>query len=323
MKSPWPVVFVVAALAFPRITQADSDEPGNKAPAPAVDPMLGREAGQVRDDNGLQAKLVWCPPGFVTMEQVEVITEPVAEKEDAPNDDDIVDPKDEPDPRKTERITPIKVFMTKGYWLGKYEITQSAWKQVMQTEPWKGQKFTKDGDDFPATYISWDDAMAFCRKLTKQERQAGRLPDGWEYTLPTEAQWERACRARTETRFSYGDDESKLGGYAWFRDNAWDAREQYAHRVGLKKPNPWGLHDMHGNAQEWCRDWMADDQRLPGGRDPEVTARGSYSSRVIRGGCWSTVATRCRSAQRHSNSSDDRDWYLGFRLALSSAQSVK
>lgn len=319
MKSIWIAVIVVAAIAFLRVTEAKPDEP-DKAPTAIADPMQGKDAGQVRDDNRLNMKLVWCPPGFFTMENVDVITEPVVKKKDKPNDDDDVDAKDEPEPRQTLKTTPVKVFLTKGYWLGKFEVTQSEWKQVMQTEPWKGQKFTKDGDDFPATYISWDDAIAFCRKLTEQEREVGRLPAAWVYTLPSEAQWERACRARTETRFSYGDDESKLGGYAWFRDNAWDAREQYAHRVGQKKPNPWGLHDMHGNAQEWCRDWMADDKRLSGGRDPEMTARGSYSSRVIRGGCWSTVATRCRSAHRHSNSSDDRDWYLGFRLALSSAQ---
>src|SRR5579862_7657204 len=109
-------------------------------------------------------KLVWCPPGFVTMENVEYNTEPAAEKEDKPNDDE-VDSKDEPapKPRQTERITPVKVFLTKGYWLGKYEVTQSEWKQVMSSEPWKGQDCTKEGDDFPAAYVSWDDAMQFCR----------------------------------------------------------------------------------------------------------------------------------------------------------------
>jgi formylglycine-generating enzyme required for sulfatase activity len=288
MKSPWPVVFVVAAVAFLPLTRATPDEPG-KAPTPAADPMRGKEAGQVRDDNGLNMKLVWCPSGFVTMEDVEVITERAGENDDTPNDDEF-DPKDEPapKPRQTTKTTPVKVFLTQGYWLGKYkyEVTQSEWKRVTKTKPWTGQKFAKEGDDFPTTYVSWDDAMAFCLKLMEQEHEAGRLPADWEYTLPTEAQWERACRARTETRFSFGDDEAKLGGYAWSRENAWDAGEEYAHRVGQKKPNPWGLHDMHGNAWEWCRDWY--QPKLPGGRDPEMATKGS--DRVLRGGSWSVGA---------------------------------
>jgi formylglycine-generating enzyme required for sulfatase activity len=191
------------------------------------------------------------------MEEVEVIEEPAVENEENPiNDDDEVDRIDKaaPQPRQTAKITPVKVFVTTGYWLGKYEVTQAEWKQLMRTEPWKGKNPTKDGDDSPATYVSWDDAMAFCRKLTEQERQSGRLPSDWEYNLPTEAQWERACRARAQTKFSFGDDASKLGEYAWFNGNAGNAGEQYAHRVGQKKPNPWGLCDMHGNVWEWCRD---------------------------------------------------------------------
>jgi formylglycine-generating enzyme required for sulfatase activity len=132
--------------------------------------------------------------------------------------------------------------------------------------------------------------------MTNLERAAGRLPAGWEYTLPTEAQWERACRARTETRFSFGDDESNLGDYAWFEDNAWNAGEEFAHRVGLKKANPWGLHDMYGNVNEWCRDYFA--EKLPGGRDPEVTADGKY--RIFRsGGFGATAGSFGRLSQRN------------------------
>src|SRR5580765_5268887 len=105
----------------------------------------------------------------------------------------------------------------------------------MKTEPWKAQRVTQQGADFPATWISWKDASDFCRKLTEQERQAGRLSNDWEYTLPTEAQWESACRARTETAFNFGNDESKLGDYAWFVDNTIEAGEFYPHRVGQKK----------------------------------------------------------------------------------------
>jgi formylglycine-generating enzyme required for sulfatase activity len=304
------------------LTQGKSDELA-KAPTVAADPMRGKEAGQVRDDNGLKLKLVWCPPGFVTMENVEVIAEPAAKNEDKPgNDDDDVDPKVEPapQPRQTTRITPVKVFVTQGYWLGKYEITQAEWKKLMGTEPWKGQRSTKEGADYPATFVSWSDAVEFCRKLTEQERQAGRLSNDYEYTLPTEAQWERACRARTETKFSFGDDESKLGDYAWFEKNALHAGEQYAHRVGQKKANPWGLCDMHGNVWEWCRDVYT--EKLPGGRDPEVKSdeKTKGSNRGDRGGGWSSRAARCPSAFHSKSSPGGRLNDLGFRVARSSVR---
>jgi formylglycine-generating enzyme required for sulfatase activity len=324
MKSTWLTVWVVAAVAFLPLTHAKPNEPG-KVPTPVANPLLGKESGEVRDDNGLKMKLAWCPPGIFTMENYEVITEPAVEKENQPNDDDAVDPKDEPapQPRHTTIITPVKVFLTKGYWLGKYEVTQFEWIQVMNSEPWKNQKLTKEGAAYPATYISWNDATDFCRKLTEQERQAGRLPTGWEYTLPTEAQWERACRARTETIFSFGDDESKLGEHGWFSDNAGDVNEEFAHRVGQKKANPWGLHDMHGNVWEWCRDVYT--EKLPGGRDPEVKAdektKGSY--RVYRGGGWSRDAAFCRSGFRFRPQPDHRSFHLGFRPALCSVQPVK
>jgi formylglycine-generating enzyme required for sulfatase activity len=275
--------------------------------------MIAKEPGQVRDDNELKMKSVWCPPGFVTMEQVEALEEPATKKDETADDDSIGEPA--PEPRKRTAITPVKVFVTKGYWLGKFEVTQSEWKQVMATEPWQGKECTKEGDDFPATCVTWGEAIEFCRKLTELEQKAGRVPGGWEYTLPTEAQWERACRAGTKTNFSFGDEESKLGEYAWFSDNAARAGEEYAHRVGQKKPNPWGLHDMHGDVREWCRDWYG--VKLPGGREPEVTKGGAL--RVIRGGSWSNVARGCRSAERFWYDPSNQYVLLGFRVALSSS----
>ena len=153
-------------------------------------------------------------------------------------------------------------------------------------------------------------------------RPSGRLPKDWEYTLPTEAQWERACRAQTETRFSFGDDESKLGDYAWFGENAWNAGERYPHRVGQKKANPWGIHDMHGNLYEWCHDPYT--IKLPGGRDPEAKPDVDFGSlRVFRGGGWYDGAASCRSGIRDGDLPDVRDSCLGFRPALSSVQPVK
>jgi len=293
-KSLRLVICFLAAVTCLPATESKPDEP-DKAAKPAADSILGKNAGQVRDDNVLNLKLVWCPAGQFRMgspksevkrnkNQVEVILE-----------------------------NQVEVILRTGYWLGKCEVTQSQWKQVMATEPWKGKGQTKESDGCPATFVSWNDATDFGRKFTELERMAGRLPDGWEYTLPAEAQWERACRAGTETKFSFGDDDTKLPDSAWFADNTFGAGEQYAHSVGLKKPNLWGLHDMHGNVMEWCRDWYA--AKLPGGRDPEVTEMGKR--RVIRGGGWSLLADDCRSPSRLSSDPSYRDCVIGFRLALS------
>jgi formylglycine-generating enzyme required for sulfatase activity len=208
--------------------------------------------------------------------------------------------------------TPVNVVLTDGYWIGKYEVTQSEWKQVMATEPWKESDTAQDGQEFPATCVRWNAATEFCRELTTREREAHRLPNDWDYALPTEAQWEYACRAGTETTFDFGDDESKLGEYAWFKDNSLMAGENYVHRVGQKKPNSWGLHDMHGNALEWCRDVYQEE--LPGGVDPEVTRGSPY--RVYRGGSWFVDAPGCRCAFRLFDSPDDRSLDYGFRVVL-------
>ncbi len=292
------------AVAFLWMAEAKPDEPDKETTA-AADPMRGKAPGEVRDDNALKLKLVWCPPGILTMEQVEYIED---------------DPNTKLGSEETTIVTPVKVLLTQGYWLGQYEVTQSEWKQLMKTEPWKvrrGQFMMKDGADFPAIFVSWNDATDFCRNLTEQERKAGRLPKDWEYTLPTEAQWERACRARTETKYSFGDDGSKLGDYAWFADNAGKVGEEYAHKVGQKKANPWGLFDMHGNVYEWCRDVFT--EKLPGGRDPEVKPEEitQDSDRVHRGGCFQIEASYCRSAVRMSVSPSGRGCFLGFRVALS------
>jgi formylglycine-generating enzyme required for sulfatase activity len=273
MKSPRIVVCGIAVLVFLLATKSQSADP-EKPAKPAADAMIGKEAGQVRDDNGLKMKLIWCLPAKFTMGS----------------------PSSEPD--RDEDENRVSVSLTKRFWLGKYEVTQSEWKSVMKTEPWKGQGSTKGGADFPATFVSWNDVMVFCRKLTEQERQARHLSEDWEYTLPTEAQWERACRAQAVTSFSFGADESKLRDYAWFGENALLAGEEYAHRVGLKKANAWGFCDMHGNVWEWCRDIYT--EKLPGGSDPEVKRdeNAGDTIRVHRGGGWyGTPQSRCRIEQ--------------------------
>ena len=211
----------------------------------------------------------------------------------------------------------VAVTLTKPFGLGKYEVTQGEWMQVMTSQKWSGKANVKVGEEFPATYVSWEDATEFCKKLTDLERKAGKLKVNEEYRLPTEAEWEYACRGGTTTAFSFGDDESKLGDYAWFKGNTVDAGEGYAHSVGMKKPNPWGLHDMHGNVWEWCSDW--EDSTLQGGTDPVGPNGGSY--RVGRGGSWGGIPGGCRSADRDLAGPSNRGSNLGFRVARS--QSVQ
>ncbi len=252
-----------------------------------AEPFTGGRAGQTRNDNGLGTTLVWIPPGDVTMGS------PEDEKGHTDNEDH------------------VHVSISTGFWLGQHEVTQAEWQRVMQTTPWSGR--VTEGDDYPATYVSWDDAMWFCEMLTETEHQAGRLPADWQYTLPTEAQWEYACRAGTKSRFSFGDDESDLSDYGWWAilGNGYAAGDPYAHRVGQKKANPWGLFDMHGNVWEWCRDCYAEG--VAGGTDPQGIAEGSL--RVIRGGSWTDPADRRRSATRSRYKSRLRVSFLGLRVA--------
>jgi formylglycine-generating enzyme required for sulfatase activity len=307
---------VLAAFLLLVAIECRPDESANSEKS-ATDPVSRKTAGQVRDDNGLRMKLVWCPGGFVTLTNMEVVDFVEGE-----SDEDDLNNLPFPNPSgkglQIKKFTPVKVWLTHGYWLGKYEVTQSEWKQVIPTEPWQGKEGTKDGDDIPVTFVNWQGATEFCSRLTELEHEAGRLPEGWEYTLPTDAQWERAGRARTETAYSFGDDESKLGEYAWYRENSLNVGEKNAFPVGQKKPNPWGLHDMHGNVWEWCRDWHVYG-KLPGGRDPEMTEMEMKMPRkVIRGGCGGNAASNCRSGEsRNPAKLSSRSCCLGFRVALS------
>ena len=250
----------------------------------------GTLAGEEQSDNSLKMKLVWCPPGKFTMGS----------------------PASELGRKSTE--DQVAVTLTQGFWLGKYEVTQREWRDVMDSELWKGKRYTKEGDQIAATCVSWDDAVAFCGKLTASERVSGQLSADWEYALPTEAQWEYACRSGTLTAYGFGDSASALKEYGWFSENASFVGEQYAHEVGLKLPNGWNLHDMHGNVYEWCRDSYSGKRR--GVLDPRGPSSGS--DRVFRGGSWLVNARNCRSAYRDRDSPDFRLSDLGFRVLRSS-----
>ena len=197
------------------------------------------------------------------------------------------------------------VTISKPFWLGKTEVTQAQWKTVMGSDPsyWKGNYL-------PVESVTWFDAVAFCEKLN--EMKSGSLFAGYRYTLPTEAQWEYACRAGTSTRFYYGDDAdySQLEKYAWYAGNC----PSKTHTVGARAPNNWGLHDMHGNVWEWCLDWSGD---YTGGSVSDPPGPSSGQDRVIRGGGWNFRADYSRSAYRNYYWTDAPYDSLGFRIALS------
>lgn len=166
-------------------------------------------------------------------------------------------------------------------------------------------------DENVAVYnVSWHDAMEFARNLTALERAAGRLPAGYEFRLPTEAEWEYACRAGTTG--DYGGD-GILEGMAWCIDTT---SKRGSQAVGQKLANAWNLHDMHGNVGEWCYDWYG---TYPGREAFDPAGPSSGTLRVVRGGSWAGLAAVCRSACRSWADSDDRLIFLGFRVALAPA----
>ncbi len=203
-----------------------------------------------------------------------------------------------------------EVTLTEGYWLGKYEVTQAQYQAVMGKNP----SYFK-GDDLPVECVSWDDAANFCAKLTEIERAAGRLPAGYEYVLPTEAQWEYACRAGTTSALNNGEDLTdknqcpNVDEVGWYAYNSGET----THPVGQKQSNAWGLYDMHGNVWEWCWDWSSDYPSTPV-TDPDGPKSGE--ARIKRGGCWESGAFLCRSARRIGYPANTTNQYTGFRVAL-------
>lgn len=209
-------------------------------------------------------------------------------------------PSVEPERHKAEGPQ-MRVTLTRGFWLGRTEVTQKQYESITGSNP---STFKSIGGDAPVERVSWIDAMAFCRKLTERERAAGRLPEGYAYTLPTEAQWEYAHRAG-----SSGAYPSEPEATAWFDRNSGGT----THEVGQKRANPWGFHDMAGNVIEWCLDWYG-DYRGGAVTDPTGPERGYY--RMARGGSWRTDARLGRCAARSGGSEGRLDYTIGFRIAL-------
>jgi len=245
-----------------------------------------------------------------------------------------------------------RVEFKRAFWMAKTEVTNQQYAQYEQFkelywhESWKQEAFKKknnlenneitmpQGAEFPVCYVSWEDAIKFCKWLTKKERRRGRLPEGYEYTLPTEAEWEYACRAGTTG--SYAGD---IDAMAWYKKTS----PERTNPVGKKKSNAWGLHDMHGNVWEWCfDDWYASYTNAPTDGSQRGDAYNEYEVdrsrideegnayrlrnkdyRMVRGGCWSYPALDCRSANRYYHPIVDyhgrtgrKEYslnYLGFR----------
>ncbi len=192
-----------------------------------------------------------------------------------------------------------KVKISKPFYMQVTEVTQGQWKSVIGDNP---SKYEDCGDDCPVENVSWEDVQRFIGALNQKEGTN-------KYRLPTEAEWEYACRARSTTAFSFGDEVTKLGEYAWYGDNS----EDRTHPVGQKKPNAWGLYDMHGNVWEWCQDWYG-EYTISDVSEPKGPPSGEY--RVLRGGSldleWSM-----RCAGRYGLGPSGWNWSIGFRVVLS------
>jgi formylglycine-generating enzyme required for sulfatase activity len=225
----------------------------------------------------LQLDLIWVKPGAFSMGS-------------------------QPEEAADKAETPLtRVTFTRGFWLGRTEVTQAQYQAVAGTNP---SHFTESGSGAPVERVSWIEATAYCDKLTKREQAAGRLPENYVYTLPTEAQWEYACRAGTTGQ--YAGDAEKM---AWYDLNSAGA----THPVAQRQSNNWGFYDMAGNVLEWCADWYGN---YPGGAVTDPTGPSEGSFRMARGGSWRSKMEIGRSAARSGASPARQDYTLGFRLAL-------
>jgi len=198
-----------------------------------------------------------------------------------------------------------EVVITRPFLLGQHEVTQLQWRAVMEKDP---SGFTGD-ERLPVDSVEWDEAMEFCRRLSEKIHRAARLP--------SEAEWEYACRAGTKTAFYFGERlRPRDANYDWTEGGAdGDTSLAKTTPVGSFRPNGFGLFDMHGNVREWCLDWYGRDYYLAG---PKKDPRGPKNGveRVLRGGSWDSYARRCRSAYRGGRRSGDRDETIGFRVLL-------
>ena len=206
------------------------------------------------------------------------------------------------------------VTLVSGFFMGRCEVRQREYLAVMGSNP----SAFSGMPERPVEQVSWEDATNYCVRLTDLEMMAGRLPQGWEYRLPTEAQWEYACRAGTTTATAFGDalgsPEANFNGNFPYGGAPTGRYLGTTMPVGSYSPNSWGLHDMHGNVFEWCHDWYG--PRLSGGNIADPDGPDTGTERLLRGGCWITLGRHCRSAYRVSHLPSTRRDRDGFRVAL-------
>ncbi len=279
----WDAATSLVDVRHQKEMESVGDLPQDAAPVVGSRPELFREGTSAGDRlvvpwKGVEFAFRWCPPTPKTFR----MGSPLDEEGRFANEG------------------PVEVTLTQGFWMLETPVTMRMWRQLTG-------KLGPYEDQFPVVVVNWKSAKEFCQKLTDELRQSLAMSSGWILDLPTETQWEYACRAGSMARYCFGDDETQLGDYAWFAANS----NFELHPVGLKKPNAWGLCDMHGLVWEWTNDWYA--QQLQGGVDPNGTAAGSY--RVYRGGCAWSGAAYCRSSLRVGYGPswfNSRD--LGFRL---------
>jgi len=196
------------------------------------------------------------------------------------------------------------VSLSQGYWLAKYEVTHQQYESIVGDH---SNMFK--GNNNPVDKVSWNDAVVFCRTLTKQERQAGRLPEGYEYRLPTEAEWEYAARGGSDGSSTNYAGSNNIDDVAWYKDNS----GRKTHPVGLKQANELGLYDMTGNVWEWCLDWYG-QYSSQAQTDPTGPSTGAY--RVLHGGAWYCDTSLCRPTLRYRFTPASAYGFLGFRVAL-------
>jgi formylglycine-generating enzyme required for sulfatase activity len=285
-----PRLCLLVLLPFAALACQYRESMAADSPARAVDPLAfrGSKLGDEREVAGL--KLCWCPPGKFIMGS------PPTEPERRPGEDQ------------------VEVTLTRGFWMAKYETTQAQWKRIAGKLPAAPTAELPAADNLPVGNVNFAEVESFCRKLTDLGHSTGDLPTAWEFRLPTEAQWEYACRAGTATATSFGERLSSK--QANFKGNPYTGAEPgpslgHAAPVGSYPANPWGLHDMHGNIFEWCRDWY--HAKLPGGIDPDLSSAPARS-RVRRGGAWTDDGWPCRSAFRLRFEPERRYDHIGFRV---------
>lgn len=206
-----------------------------------------------------------------------------------------------------------RVTIRHGFWMAKTEVTQRQYEALMKSNPSRSGQ----GPDLPVEHVSWRDATNYCARLTTREREAGRLPSGFVYRLPSETEWEYAARCGTPNRFSHGDDPRyvALTNHAWFFANS----QMRTQPVGSKTPNAWGLCDLSGNVAEWCLDFYAprySGQAAANPASPGQPTTSPEAYRVFRGGSWEGGPHRCRSAARQFVWANYRAGLLGFRVVL-------